>query len=301
MGALRAAELDTFGMTGVGAIYEAFRDGQLEDDDEVAVIHAGAEHGFRQGSDAMVNIRATLRLAEAHVVIDSAAARILESIAKRLFYAERCYPRLLDLAADSGVPTHALGAFRDWIRQGHAVDQKRDDAIALLHAIAAHVLTPRQAAAPLFHFEESVYWEDFRRLSAGITGHLVRADSVVLERLRADEAAWKRACSGALGWYLALESIRAQGKDISSATLLDFSQEFCESQGVKDSADLDAWLESNACGRSRLDRILRTRALAEGVRIAGGAGFEAVLCDYVRWTGEFKTLIHDRDFGALVE
>src|SRR5882724_8097950 len=35
MGALRAAELDSFGMTGVGAIYQAFRDGQLEDDDEV--------------------------------------------------------------------------------------------------------------------------------------------------------------------------------------------------------------------------------------------------------------------------
>jgi hypothetical protein len=35
-GALRAAELDAFGMRGVGRIYEWFRDGILEDDDEVA-------------------------------------------------------------------------------------------------------------------------------------------------------------------------------------------------------------------------------------------------------------------------
>src|SRR5436305_3085254 len=37
IGALRAAELDSFGMRGVGRIYEAYRDGILEDDDEVAV------------------------------------------------------------------------------------------------------------------------------------------------------------------------------------------------------------------------------------------------------------------------
>ena len=36
MGALRAAELAPFGMEGVGAIFEAYRDGWLEDDDEVA-------------------------------------------------------------------------------------------------------------------------------------------------------------------------------------------------------------------------------------------------------------------------
>src|SRR5262245_29796856 len=39
MGALRAAELDQFGMVGVGAIYQMFRTGEIEDDDEVAVMH----------------------------------------------------------------------------------------------------------------------------------------------------------------------------------------------------------------------------------------------------------------------
>ena len=35
MGALRAAELDQFGMVGVGAVYEAYRSESLVDDDEV--------------------------------------------------------------------------------------------------------------------------------------------------------------------------------------------------------------------------------------------------------------------------
>src|SRR5215471_4162149 len=57
MGALRAAELHTFGMEGIGRIFAAYRDGVLEDDDEVAVIHGAAEFGYPQLSEAMVNIR----------------------------------------------------------------------------------------------------------------------------------------------------------------------------------------------------------------------------------------------------
>src|SRR5512139_3546591 len=43
MGALRAAELAEFGMEGCGKIYEAFANGVLTDDDEVAVTHASGE------------------------------------------------------------------------------------------------------------------------------------------------------------------------------------------------------------------------------------------------------------------
>ena len=65
MGALRAAELHTFGMRGVGRIFEAFRDGEVEDDDEVAVVHGPAELGYLVLSEPMFNIRATLARAEA--------------------------------------------------------------------------------------------------------------------------------------------------------------------------------------------------------------------------------------------
>src|SRR6185295_18286818 len=61
MGALRAAELAAFGMLGVGEIFEAFRDGVLDDDAEVAVAHGQAESGYRATSEAMVNVRATCR------------------------------------------------------------------------------------------------------------------------------------------------------------------------------------------------------------------------------------------------
>ena len=75
MGALRAAELADFGMQGVGHVFQDFRDGVLEDDDEVAVVHAPAEIGFVAASEAMVNIRRTLAVAESEAVIGAATHR----------------------------------------------------------------------------------------------------------------------------------------------------------------------------------------------------------------------------------
>src|SRR5262245_9497410 len=57
MGALRAAEMSPFGMIGVGTIFEQFRNGELVDDDEVAIVQRADGRGL---TDAMVNIRATV-------------------------------------------------------------------------------------------------------------------------------------------------------------------------------------------------------------------------------------------------
>ncbi len=60
MGALRAAELDRFGMEGVGEIYAYYRDGWLTADADVALLHGAAEDDYRPLSWPMVNVRATV-------------------------------------------------------------------------------------------------------------------------------------------------------------------------------------------------------------------------------------------------
>ena len=60
MGALRAAELAPFGMCGVGQIFAWYRDGVIDADDEVALIHGPAETSFVSLSEPLVNVRATL-------------------------------------------------------------------------------------------------------------------------------------------------------------------------------------------------------------------------------------------------
>jgi hypothetical protein len=95
MGALRAAELHSFGMVGIGRIFEAYRDGELEDDDEVAVIHGPAETGYVALSEAMVNIRRTLDEAAYDGLVAPAKRDHLIRIAKELFYHDRTFDRVL--------------------------------------------------------------------------------------------------------------------------------------------------------------------------------------------------------------
>ncbi|MBP2310545.1 tfuA protein [Azospirillum melinis] len=161
MGALRAAELYPFGMIGVGAIFEAFRDGRLEDDDEVAVIHGPAELGYTSLSEAMVNIRRTLSDAVADRVLTAGTALRLESIAKELPYRERGYGRMLRLGGDIALPASELAAFRGWLPQGR-FDQKREDAKAMLRTMARRLGRAKSDDATTearFHFEHTVLWE----------------------------------------------------------------------------------------------------------------------------------------------
>ena len=117
-----------------------YRDGTLEDDDEVAVVHGAADSGYRPMSDSMVNIRYTLREAERSGVIGSRARATLEAIAKAQFFPERSY-RSLVAAADGRVDPAELAAFAAWWPAGR-VDLKRADAVAMLRLMRARHASP---------------------------------------------------------------------------------------------------------------------------------------------------------------
>jgi hypothetical protein len=138
IGALRAAELDRFGMRGIGRIYRDFRDGVIEDDDEVAVLHGPQELGYPPVTEAMVNIRATFAGAVRDSIVAVPVAAKLTAIAKSLFYKERTYQATLDAAPALGLDAAELARFEEWLPAGR-VDQKRLDALAMLDAIGAHI------------------------------------------------------------------------------------------------------------------------------------------------------------------
>jgi hypothetical protein len=169
MGALRAAELTAFGMQGVGRIFEAYRDGVLEDDDEVAVTHGPEETGFRALSEAMVNIRRTLAAAEAAGVLGSSTRMALERIAKGLFYPDRVYPLILRRAAEERLPARDLEALRRWLPRGR-VNQKRDDAVAMLRAMRGALAAGLSQKRVTFRLARTFHWEAVRRSLSEGTG-----------------------------------------------------------------------------------------------------------------------------------
>ena len=120
MGALRAAELHTLGMAGAGRIFRWYRDGTVIDDSEVALLHGGAEHGFRPLTVPQVNVRWSARR-----WLPPRAATALIEASGSIFYQERTLPRVLEL-----VPPRWRARFR-------LIDLKAEDARQVLKAARA--------------------------------------------------------------------------------------------------------------------------------------------------------------------
>jgi hypothetical protein len=162
MGALRAAELELFGMEGVGTIFNQYRSGALEDDDEVAVAHASAEDGYRALSEAMVNIRATFAAAARQRVISEATRQLLISTAKALFYGDRSFPLILARAEAEAAPPAELKALCAFLPTGR-VDQKRSDALALVRRLREHRDSRPAPKTVKYFFSHTDAWEALRR------------------------------------------------------------------------------------------------------------------------------------------
>ncbi len=154
MGALRAAELDHFGMIGVGSIYEGYRNGLYEDDDEVALHHAPPEVGYGALSIAMVNIRATIAYAQQGGVIHAEQAEQIIAAAKALYYGDRNWPQIL-----SNVETGLAQIMSDWLPDNE-VDQKQVDAVLLMKRLSeGDIAGPSVEQVQPFLFERTRLWQ----------------------------------------------------------------------------------------------------------------------------------------------
>lgn len=133
MGALRASELAPYGMIGVGRIYEMYKSGAIESDDEVAVTF-NAET-MEALSIPLVNIRMTVRaMQDAQVLTQGRAASIVD-VTRKIFYPDRNYWNIVNECIKKGVIGDAekdelLGLFRKC-----EVDVKREDSVLVLEKI----------------------------------------------------------------------------------------------------------------------------------------------------------------------
>ncbi len=128
MGALRASELDVYGMVGVGEIYQAYKRGDLISDDEVALIFDPIS--FEPLSEPLVNIRFNLKIALQLGIIDEAAKAELLAAAQSRYFPERSYERMIK-DSEGRVTDAVLQCFREYINYERR-DLKMEDAILAL-------------------------------------------------------------------------------------------------------------------------------------------------------------------------
>lgn len=142
MGALRAAELDRFGMIGVGTVYAAYRKGLLTGDDEVALAHGPEDWSWRPLSIPMVEVRASLINAYRHGLLSVEEARAVRSAAHCIHYAERDWPAIIAEA-------HGLADEHALLRLAEThVRLKQRDALACLECCATDLSSSSESPAP---------------------------------------------------------------------------------------------------------------------------------------------------------
>ncbi len=264
MGALRAAELADFGMVGIGPIFEAYRDGTLEDDDEVAVVHGPPELGYVQLNEAMVNIRATLKKAADDGVLSTATGAALVEIAKALYYKNRSYDRILSEAAVRQVPGEEIVRLKSWLPKNQ-INQKRLDAVAMLRAIGeahAAALAPKTVS---YVFEHTILWESVeQQFRAGADDNSEETEAVirngVFDELRLDNALYARLRRDAIVRALARRQARGEGTEPTIAELQEATRRFRKQMGFRSPAEIEAWLGARGLTRDDFMRLMGDEA-----------------------------------------
>jgi hypothetical protein len=123
MGALRAAETHIYGMVGLGAIFEMYRDGMIDADDEVALTYD--QDSYRSSSEPLINIRFALKAAVLEGLISESTADGLIREMKALYFPSRSYRLVVQM----------FPQLKSFIEK-NGPNQKRDDAKLLLQTIA---------------------------------------------------------------------------------------------------------------------------------------------------------------------
>jgi len=289
MGALRAAELCAFGMKGVGRIFEDFRDGRLEDDDEVAVLHAPAELGFKPLSEPMVSIRATADKAAGAGVLTDELRSVFVGVAKAIPYRDRTWDSIVKAAEDSGVDVRQSKEFQDWLASGR-VDAKREDAVAMLKAMASAIEADEPAGPVGYEFEWTDVWNSLtERVGAEGTA---AGDSVqlVLDELRLDEEQFQQLRQRAALRQLALDQARRQRASSTKSELVDEMSRHRTRNRLMRRQDLTVWLDSNQIDERDYETLLSENRMVEAGSELPPETLARHIVAELKWSGDFASL-----------
>ncbi len=264
MGALRAAETDSFGMIGVGEIYKKYASGELIDDDEVALAHASAEWGYRKLSEPMVNIRATLEAARKAGVLSVAAEAAIGNAAKDLHFSSRLFPDVFELARRRGVPGDVIAELEAFVITDY-VDLKARDAELLLQTIRD--LPERQAPLSVRHRTavnpglETMYNRE-RQVQVGDC-LLPLAD--IADYVALHDADFQTLNFNAMNRLLAVLLARLLHVEVTAAQIDEESDRFRRRNGIEDVNAFSEWLTANNVTESDFGLLMKEAAMCRSL------------------------------------
>lgn len=125
MGALRASELDTLGMVGIGYVYNQYASGEVDSDDDVAVMLDSET--LEPLSEPLINMKYVFEKAVDENILTIDEKDELMGIAKKTYYPKRSYAKTL---SESSLDNDKKGELINFIRESK--DIKKEDAKELI-------------------------------------------------------------------------------------------------------------------------------------------------------------------------
>lgn len=267
MGALRAVETERYGMVGIGTVFNWYRDGTVNADDEVALLHGSGDSGYASLSLPLVNVRASAANAVTIGSLGSEFSDRLIEIARGIYYPERHAHTLVEACGVAGFPPDQLQAMEAALTTGY-VDVKRSDAVLLLETVRDVLagIVPRPAPVE-FSFARSSVFEAMYNLDRPIrvgddevrlqdVAEHVALYSTEFDQLRADSL------NRDIVAYFAL----LLGLRVTEDELAVQQSSFRQARALEDPDALQAWLAENAMSERDLSEYLTQEALCTRMR-----------------------------------
>ncbi len=150
LGAIRAAEMDSYGMIGKGKIYQWYKENVITRDPDVAVAHGTKEDNYKAYTIPIVNIKASLEFSKDD--IDQRDIEEALNLSREIFFEHRTMPSLLNKIRSSNL--QGKKAIIN-ILQNHYIDQKKIDCAETIMWLSGKPELKWYAQEPVQH---TIYW-----------------------------------------------------------------------------------------------------------------------------------------------
>lgn len=130
MGALRAVELESFGMKGYGRIFESFKNGEAYSDADVAL--AFTKNEYKQISEPLIHFRFFSKSLIANDIVGEEVARLIESTAEGIYYPLLTFETVFSVLKDEIGKDDLNKIIHYYRKKPETFNIKKMDAIGLL-------------------------------------------------------------------------------------------------------------------------------------------------------------------------
>ena len=250
MGALRALELEPYGMIGLGTIFEWYRSGRIEGDDEVALMHATADMDYRPLTLPLVDVRHVLAELRNQRALAAAQVSAILHVFKRMGYERRTHGELMKLVQAQGADATAVRErFSD---RAHSL--KARDARLALRVLAGPPVPPATTARWPAPIPPPVQPEALlERRMYPLVGPPLRAVDALRALVQRSEALSQPVRESRRRWFLC-DWIRISGQGPDAAERRAFAVRHATAMAGDLSVSLARWCAASALREDELEQ-----------------------------------------------